>query len=77
MSWLTDRLVADYRTIAKMWSVRMNAIGAVLYPLLIAVQAMPPEIQALFPLKYRALAAGLYSLAVVAARVWPQKKLGG
>lgn len=75
MNWLTQRLVADWRTITKFWSVRMAAIGAILYPLLIAVQAMPPEVQAMLPLKYRAIAAGLYALASLITRVVIQPKL--
>lgn len=75
MNWLTKRLVADWRTITKFWSVRMTAFGAILYPLLIAVQALPPEVQALFPLKYRALAAGLYAVASLITRVVIQPKL--
>lgn len=77
MTCLRERLVADWATIAKFWSVRMNAIGVVLYPLLIAVQTMPPEVQAMFPVQYRAILAGIYSLASIAARVWPQQKLNG
>jgi hypothetical protein len=89
---LKARLVADWRDASHWWSVRMNALGAILYPLLISVQAMPPEarrvqainalplpeeVQAIFPLKYRALAAGLFSLAALLARVWAQKKPNG
>jgi hypothetical protein len=70
-----DRLVADWRTMMKFWSVRMSAIGALLYPLLISVQAMPPEIQAMFPLEYRAIAAGLFALASLITRVVIQPKL--
>jgi hypothetical protein len=62
---LKARLVADWRDVGRWWSARMNAIGVVLYPLLISVQAMPPEAQAIFPLKYRAAAAGIYSLAAL------------
>lgn len=71
------RLVEDWKQATRWWSVRMTAIGAILYPLLISVQAMPPEVQALFPLRYRAIAAGLFQLAVIAARVWGQKTPNG
>jgi hypothetical protein len=69
------RLVADWRTIGKFWSVRMAAIGAILYPLLISVQVMPPTVQALFPLKYRAIAAVIFQLASLYVRVVVQPKL--
>jgi hypothetical protein len=72
---LKSRLVADWRTIMKFWSVRMAAIGAILYPLLISVQAMPPEVQAIFPLKYRALAALIFQMASLYVRVVVQPKL--
>lgn len=72
---LNDRLVADWRTIMRLWSVQMNAIGVVIYPLLIAVQALPPEVQAVFPLKYRAIAAGVYAMASLLTRVIIQPKL--
>jgi hypothetical protein len=71
------RLVDDWREAKKWWSVRLSAIGAVLYPLLISVQAMPPEIQAMFPVPYRALVGGLFSLAVLVARVYSQRKANG
>jgi hypothetical protein len=70
-----SRLVADWRTISKFWSVRMNAIGVVIYPLLISVQALPPEAQAVFPLKYRAIAAGIYAMASLFTRIVIQPKL--
>src|SRR5690242_18330065 len=44
---LEGRLLADFHTISTWWSVRMTAIGALLYPLLISVQAMPSDVQAL------------------------------
>lgn len=69
------RLVADWHTISKFWSVRMAAIGAILYPLLIAVQAMPAEVQAIFPVEYRAIVAGLYAMASLVTRVVIQPKL--
>lgn len=72
---LKSRLVADWRTLTKFWSVRMTAIGAILYPLLISVQAMPPEAQAMFPLKYRALAALIFQMASLYVRVVVQPKL--
>jgi hypothetical protein len=71
------RLVADWRELTKWWSVRLSALGAVIYPLLISVQAMPPEIQGLFPVAYRAIAAGMFSVAVLVARIYAQKKPNG
>jgi hypothetical protein len=70
-----SRLVTDWRTITRFWSVRMAAIGAILYPLLISVQVMPPEVQAVFPLKYRAAAAVIFQLASLYVRVVVQPKL--
>lgn len=71
------RFVDDWHQAGKWWSIRMNAIGVVLYPLLLSVQAMPPDIQALFPLKYRAIVAGVFQVAALLARVYVQKKPGG
>lgn len=70
-----DRLVADWRTITKFWSVRMNAVGAILYPLLISVQAMPEPVQQMLPVEYRAIAAGLFAIASIIVRVFVQPKL--
>jgi hypothetical protein len=72
---IKDRMVADWGTMTKFWSVRMNAIGAVLYPLLISVQAMPAPIQELFPVQYRAIAAGVFAIASLAVRFIIQPKL--
>lgn len=72
---LKSRLVADWRTIMRFWSVRMTALGAILYPVLISVQAMPPEVQAMFPLKYRVIAAFIYQAASFYVRVVVQPKL--
>lgn len=74
MSWIKDRLVADWRDVTSWWSARINAFGVIVYPLLISVQAMPPEAQAFFPLKYRAAVAGIYSLAALIARIYAQPK---
>lgn len=77
MTRFRDRLVADWGTIAKFWSVRINAAGVLLLPLLQMVPVMPEPVQALLPLKVRAITAGVYCMIAIAARVWPQKKLNG
>lgn len=74
MEWLKARLVDDWRNAWRWWSVRWNALGTVLLPLLTAVPAMPAEVQAMLPLKARALAAGLYMLVGIAFRVTQQKR---
>lgn len=79
MRALLDRigvtLIDDFHNLMRFWSVQMTLIGAILYPLLISVQVMPPEIQALFPLKYRALAAVLYQAASFMVRAVKQPAL--
>ncbi len=74
MSLLRDRLICDWRQASKWWSVRMNAIGALLLPALTMVPSMPPEVQAMLPLKVRALLIGLWCIASLGARVIAQKK---
>lgn len=69
------RLIEDWQCVWMFWSARLNALGMIIYPMLIAVQAMPPEIQAILPLKYRAVLAGLYAFASLIARVIVQPKL--
>lgn len=70
------RLVADWRDALKWWSVRWNAAGAVLMPLLMSVPSMPPEIQALLPESLRAVIAALWCSAAIGFRVWGQKSDG-
>jgi hypothetical protein len=71
---LDDWLVDGWRSATKWWSVRMNAIGVVLYPLLIAAPALDPTIAVMLPLKYRALIGGLYSLMSMLVRIYAQPK---
>lgn len=71
------RLIDECRRWWKLWSVRWNALGALLMPLLILVPALPNEVQGLMPLKARAVAAGLYCLIGIALRLTAQKKLNG
>jgi hypothetical protein len=75
MNPLRDRLVADWRTITKFWSVRWNALGAIVLPLMQAVPSMPPEVQALFPVAVRAIIAGLWCVIAIYFRVYVQPKL--
>jgi hypothetical protein len=46
----------------------MNAIGAMLLPLLMLVPQMPAEIQALLPPAIRAIVAGLWCLLNIVVR---------
>lgn len=71
---LKERMVDDWREASQWWSARFNAAGTVVYPLLISVQAMPPDVQGVFPLKYRVVVAGVYSLAALFARVYKQPR---
>lgn len=75
MTCFRDRLVADWATISKFWSVRWNALGAVVLPLMQAVPSMPPEVQAVFPLPVRAAVACLWCVIAIYFRVYAQKKL--
>ena len=70
---IQKRLVDDWRDAKKWWSVRMNAIGIILYPFLIAVPQLPDEVQELLPLKVRLVIAGAYSLLALLARIYMQK----
>ena len=67
-------LVEDWRNFHQWWSVRWNALGAVLLPALVMVPSMPPEIQALIPAPYRAAAAALYMAGGIALRLMAQKR---
>lgn len=71
---LQDRLVADWRTIARFWSVQWAFLGTILLPVMTIVPSLPPEVQAMLPPTVRVLVTGAWSLIYIALRVWPQKK---
>lgn len=73
---IKSRLVADWRNASRWWSVRMNAIGALLLPLLTLVPSMPPEIQAIFPPSVRAGLAAAWCIATIAVRLMAQRTNG-
>jgi hypothetical protein len=73
---LKARLVDDWRDAAKWWSVRWNAVGALVLPLMQAVPSMPPEVQAVFPVAVRAAVACLWCVVAIYFRVYAQKKPG-
>jgi hypothetical protein len=77
LSNLHDRLVCDWRTILKFWSVRWAALGTFLLPIMTIVPSLPEEVQAMLPPAVRVIVTGLWSLIYIALRVWPQKKLDG
>jgi hypothetical protein len=73
------KLITDWRQSWRLWSVRVSAIGAMLFAFLLAApdqvlaiwQALPADIQALIP---NAKEIGLFlSVAVVVARVVQQR----
>jgi hypothetical protein len=70
------RLIEDWRQAGRWWSVRWNAVGIVVQPLMLMVPSMPPEIQALFPLPVRLAVAGLWSAVAIYFRVYRQKPGG-
>ena len=76
MDLLKARLVDDWREASRWWSVRLNALGAILLPLLTMVPSMPAEVQALLPPALRALLVALWCVASIAARLWAQKPRG-
>jgi hypothetical protein len=71
------RMVDDARQALSWWSVRANALGILLMPLIVMVPTMPAEVQGLFPLKLRAGLAGAYSLLAIVLRLAAQKKPNG
>jgi hypothetical protein len=73
LDWLKSKLVDDWRDARRWWSVRINAIGMVILPLLVMVPALPTEIQAMMPPTYRAIAVALWCAASIAARMIKQK----
>jgi hypothetical protein len=73
MGWLRDRLVDDWRDASRWWSVRWNAVGAVILPLMQAVPSMPPEVQAVFPVPLRAAVACAWCVVAIYFRVYAQK----
>lgn len=74
---LDDWCVDNWRKATKWWSVRMNAAGAVLLPLLMLVPQMPKEVQELLPPAARAIVAGLWCILNIVVRLKAQKKLNG
>jgi uncharacterized membrane-anchored protein len=77
VSCLRDRLVADWQTIIRFWSVQWAALGTILLPIMTVVPSLPAEVQALLPPTVRVIVTGAWSLIYIALRVWPQKKLNG
>jgi hypothetical protein len=71
---LKPRLIDDWRQAGKWWSVRWNAFGAVVLPLMQAVPSMPAEVQAVFPLPVRAGVACAWCVIAIYFRVYAQKK---
>lgn len=71
---LRARLVDDWREASRWWSVRINAAGAVLLPLLTMVPSMPAEIQALLPPTLRAVLVAAWCITAIGARLFVQKK---
>lgn len=69
---LRARLVDDWRQATEWWSVRWNALGAVVLPLLTMVPSLPAEVQALLPPAVRAIAAALWCVAAIGFRLWAQ-----
>lgn len=74
-------IIKDWRQSWRLWSVRVSAIGAAVFAILVAApdqalaiwQALPPEVQALVP---NAKQLGLALLTAVSiARVLKQAKL--
>lgn len=74
------KLITDWRQSWRLWSVRVSAIGAMLFAFLLAApdqalavwQALPADIQALIP---NAKEIGLaLTIAAIAARVLRQKE---
>jgi hypothetical protein len=70
---LHDRLIEDWRSAWRFWSIRMQLAGTMISGLLVMVPAMPAEIQELVPLKYRVVAIGLWAVASIGARLIKQK----
>jgi hypothetical protein len=77
MNWLKNRLVDDWRQASHWWSVRMNAIGALLLPVVTLVPSMPVEVQALLPPAARAVLVALWCVASIAVRLIAQKPKSG
>ena len=76
------KLITDWRQSWRLWSVRVSAIGAMLFAFLLAApdqalavwQALPADVQALIP---NAKEIGLVlTIAALAARVLRQKERG-
>ena len=73
------KLITDWRQSWRLWSVRVSAIGAMLFAFLLAApdqalaiwQALPADVQALIP---NAKEIGLFlSVAVVVTRLFQQR----
>jgi hypothetical protein len=63
------RLVDNWTSAWRWWSNWMHVVGTTLAGLLLLVPAMPLEVQAMVPLRYRVLAIGVWTLAGFAARL--------
>lgn len=72
LSALKARLVDDWCNATKWWSVRWNAVGAILLPLMTMVPDMPDAVKEMFPTPVRAIVAGLWCVISIGFRVWAQ-----
>lgn len=72
-SKIQRKLVDDWRSAWRWWSMQLHVIGTSLVALFLLLPSMPREIQALIPVKWQAVAVAVWFALGVIARLWKQK----
>lgn len=72
-SWTDEHLIPEWRMAKHWWSVRWNAVGAIILPLMQAVPEMPDTVQQALPVAVRATIAALWCMIAIYFRVYAQK----
>jgi hypothetical protein len=66
------KLVDGWQRAWRWYSVQMHALGTIVLGMLLLTPQMPTEIQAIVPMKLRAVLIGLWALGGLYARVHKQ-----
>lgn len=74
---IRDRLIVDFKTLIRFWSVQWAAIGTFLLPIMTIVPSMPWEIQQLLPPRVRVVVTSLWCVMFIILRWTQQRKHHG
>lgn len=76
MNWLTTRLVPDWRSSWRWWSVQLHAAATLCLTVLQVAPVLPPQVQALIPQPWGMIITAAWAVLGVAVRVVAQRPKG-